>query len=67
MKDDEVYLRTILDWIREVEEFTREGHAAHLADWMMQAAGEREIEVIGEAAKRVSGAYLALHPAVEAR
>ena len=62
MKDPRVYLAHILECIERIERFTLEGQAAFLADRKTQDAVIRNLEVIGEAAKRINTEYRAAHP-----
>ncbi len=64
MKGDDAFLRHILDAIGEIEEFTREGEAAFRASRLIQRGVERNLEVIGEAAKRLSQPLRSEHPDV---
>jgi glutaminyl-tRNA synthetase len=64
MKDDSVYLLHILDSAKRISDYTREGHAAFLADRMAQDAVVRNIEIIGEAVKHLSEAIRAASPDV---
>lgn len=53
MKDDAVYLRHICDAIVRIEAYTKSGRKAFLADTMVQDAVIRNLEVIGEAVRRL--------------
>ena len=57
MKDDLLYLEHIRDAIDRIFQYTCGGHEAFASSPMMQDAVIRQIEIIGEAAKRVP-AYL---------
>lgn len=54
MKDETIYLRHILDFIERVERYTAAGEAVFRSDEMRQDAVARNLELIGEAAKRLS-------------
>jgi uncharacterized protein with HEPN domain len=54
MKDETVYLRHILDFISRIERYTAAGEVAFRSDEMRQDAVARNLELIGEAAKRLS-------------
>lgn len=55
----------ILTAARLVERFVQDvDEAAFYGDLMRQAAVMREIEIVGEAAKRVSGTFRAQHPEI---
>jgi len=62
---DPAYIWDMLEAAREVEDML-EGRAleAFLADRVLLRAIERSIEIIGEAARRVSTAYQAVHPEI---
>ena len=64
MKDMRVYLAHILECTRKIEDYTREGREAFLADRMVQDAVIRNFEVIGEAAKRIPPEFRRAHPDV---
>lgn len=54
-KDDSIYLRHILDAIQRIEEYTENfAYDNFIANHLVQDAAIRQIEIIGEAAKRVS-------------
>lgn len=57
MKDDTVYLRHILDAISAIESFTTEGER----DAKTFSAVERQLEIIGEAANKLSEALRQNH------
>ncbi len=54
MKDDRLYLHHMLERCQRIGRFIRPGKEAFMASEEMQDAVIRNIEVIGEAAKRVS-------------
>ena len=54
-KDNQVYLRHIYDAIERIEDYTKDIKKAQFKEnKMMQAAVIREIEIIGEASKRIN-------------
>ena len=55
MKDDRLYLHHILERCQRISRFIEPGRDAFMASEETQDAVIRNIEVIGEAAKRVSG------------
>ncbi|HUV79609.1 MAG TPA: HepT-like ribonuclease domain-containing protein [Candidatus Bathyarchaeia archaeon] len=63
MKGDTVYLRHILDAISRIEEYT-EGvdDEDFMDDNLVQAGVMREIEIIGEATKRLSQEFREKYP-----
>jgi uncharacterized protein with HEPN domain len=63
-KDARVYLARILECIQKIERFTAGGKDHFFRDVMVQDAVLRNLEVIGEAAKRLDDAYRAAHPAI---
>jgi uncharacterized protein with HEPN domain len=65
MKDNSIYLRHILDAIWRVEEYTEgvsyeEFRKAHL----IQDGVIRQLEIIGEATKRLSKRFREMHPEI---
>ena len=61
-KPDAAFLWDMLDAARTIVEFTADlTYARYLADRKTQLAVEREVEVIGEAARRVSQAFQEAH------
>ncbi len=64
-KDDNAYLWDMLTAARAVETFVKDRTPAdYLADLMLRSAVERQVEIIGEAARRVSAAFQAAHPEI---
>jgi uncharacterized protein with HEPN domain len=62
---DAAYLWDMLDAARWVREFVRSrSFEGYTADRMLRGAVERHIEIIGEAANRVSRAFRAAHPEI---
>lgn len=57
MKEDRIYLLHIQDAIRQVLEYTREGRDGFFADRKTQDAVVRNLEIIGEAVKRLSAPF----------
>ena len=53
MKDPNVYLFHIIDAIEKIAEYTRDGELEFQNKTMIQDAVVRNLEIIGEAAKRV--------------
>jgi uncharacterized protein with HEPN domain len=64
MKDDGLYLGHILDSITAIETYTGGGEAAFRASPMMQDAVIRQLEIIGEATKRLSAQSRNRHPEI---
>jgi uncharacterized protein with HEPN domain len=64
-KDDRVYLWDMLTAARAVALFARgRTLAEYEADLLLRSAVERQIEIIGEAARRVSAEFQAAHPVI---
>jgi len=64
VKDQRVYLAHILERIGQIQRYTKGGRQIFLADSMIQDAVIRNLEVIGEAAKRITEDYRAAHPEI---
>jgi uncharacterized protein with HEPN domain len=61
-RDDNSYLWDMLMAARAVESFVRDRTVAdYLDDLMLRSAVERQIEIIGEAARHISAAFQAAH------
>jgi uncharacterized protein with HEPN domain len=61
-KEDTVYLRHILDAVSRIEEYTEGVDYEHfMDDKLLQAGLIREIEIIGEATKRLSQEFRETH------
>ena len=54
MKNDKVYLLSIIESIEGIEEFTKGGKEEFLNSKLIQYAVIRALEIIGEASKKVS-------------
>ncbi len=54
MKDDRVYLKHILDAIQKIESYVSVGREVFMATSHWQDAVIRQLEIIGEATKRLS-------------
>lgn len=63
-KDRRVYLAYILECTQKIERFTAEGKDRFLRDDMVQDAVIRNLEIIGEAAKRIDDDYRVAYPDV---
>lgn len=63
-KDPRIYLTQILERLERISHYTRAGRDAFFSDPMIQDAVIRNLEVIGEAAKRVDATYRAAHAEV---
>jgi uncharacterized protein with HEPN domain len=63
-RDERLYLAEIADAIDRALEYTIQGRTAFLADPKTQDAVIRNIEIIGEAVKRLSAATREAHPEV---
>ncbi len=64
MKRDAIYLRHILDAIQRIEAYTAEGREAFRDGSHWQDATIRQLEIIGEATKRLSPELRAKYPDV---
>jgi len=54
MKDDSLYLTHILECIANIEDYTSDGKETFLNSKIIQDAVIRNLEIIGEATKRIS-------------
>jgi uncharacterized protein with HEPN domain len=54
MKNDQPYLRHMLDAIEKIQAYAAAGREAFMADSHWQDAVIRQLEILGEAAKRIS-------------
>jgi len=64
VKEDRIYLEHILEAIESIGAYTQGGWEAFQGNPMAQDAVIRRFEIIGEAAKRLSGAATARHPEI---
>ncbi|HTW91402.1 MAG TPA: DUF86 domain-containing protein [bacterium] len=64
MKDDRLYLTSILESIGNIEEYTRPGRDAFMQSRMQRDAVVRNFETMGEAAKQVSSDLRKAHPEI---
>jgi uncharacterized protein with HEPN domain len=64
VKDDRVYLLHVRDAIAQVREYTAGGKQAFFGDRKTQDAVVRNLEIVGEAVKRLSLELRADHPVV---
>jgi uncharacterized protein with HEPN domain len=64
-RDDNSYLWDMLTAARAVEAFVKDRTLTdYLANLMLRSAVERQVEIIGEAARRVTAAFQAAHPEI---
>ena len=63
-KDLRVYLAHILECIQKIERYTADGKDRFMSDAMVQDAVLRNLEVIGEATKRLDDDYRREHPQI---
>lgn len=63
-KDTRVYLAHILERIDRVLRYTTGGYAEFSNDTLIQDAVVRNLEVMGEAAKRIPDEYRRTHPSI---
>lgn len=64
MSRDQVYLRHIIEAIEKIERYTAVGKDVFLTESHWQDAVVRQLEVVGEATKRLSGALREAHPEI---
>jgi uncharacterized protein with HEPN domain len=64
LRDEQVYLLHIRDAIDRVLSYTKEGREVFLGDSMIQDAVLRNMEILGEASKRVSAPLRERAPSV---
>ncbi len=64
MKDDELYLRHILEAVERITAYSGEGEAAFRQDLKTQDAVLRNLQVMGEAVKKVSPSTREAHPEI---
>lgn len=65
MKDNRVYLRHMLDAVTRIEDYTRGlGQEGFMKSPLVQAGVVRELEIIGEAAKRIDDGFRAKYPEI---
>jgi uncharacterized protein with HEPN domain len=61
VKSDEIYLRHIYDAIHKIESYVAVGRKVFLTTSHWQDAVVRQLEIIGEATKRLSGDFRSHH------
>jgi uncharacterized protein with HEPN domain len=65
MKDDKIYIEHILQSIDRIEDYlSGKDHQSFSDDFMTQDAVVRQLEIVGEAAKRISKELRNLNPQV---
>jgi uncharacterized protein with HEPN domain len=64
MKDDRVYLNHIRDSIKKIETYTGKGRKAFFHDSLIQDGVIRNLEIIGEAVRKLSADLKKQHPAI---
>ncbi|MDO8540821.1 MAG: DUF86 domain-containing protein [Opitutaceae bacterium] len=63
-RDPKVTLRQILEHARRVQELSTTTLQVILNDWKLSAAFEREMEILGEAVKRLPADLVARYPGI---
>ena len=63
-KDPRVYLAHILECVEKIERYTGGGREEYMREPLIQDAVIRNLEIIGEAAKRVDETYRKNHPLI---
>ena len=66
-RDAKVYLLQIQEAVNRIRRYTEGGRESFLADSMVQDAFLRNLEVIGEATKRIPDDFRKAHPGVRWR
>ncbi len=61
---DELYLDHVLQAIVRIERFTTGGRAAFFSDEMVQSAVIRQLEIVGEAVRNLSGELKGREPTI---
>ena len=65
-KDNNIYIQDIIDCINKITAYTKNCQSADfLTNSMMKDAVIRNFEVIGEAAKKLTPEFRAMHPEIE--
>ena len=64
MKNDRIYLKHILDAVSKVDQYVRVGYDEFMAHSHWQDAVIRQLEIIGEATKRLSDELRGQYPEV---
>jgi len=65
MKDDNIYIEHILESIKRIKSYlTGKDHLAFSEDFITQDAIVRQLEIIGEATKRISKDFRKVNPHV---
>ena len=67
LKGDQAMIAHIRDAIKKINEYTKEGQVAFMADSKTQDAVYRNFEIIGEAVKHLSEELKSRYPGVEWR
>lgn len=62
MKDDKVYLLHIIDSVKRILDYTVDGKNSFIDDNKTQDAVVRNLEIIGEAVKKLSDKLKSQHP-----
>lgn len=65
MKDDKLYVMHINECIKRIESYTSGGHDTFMASILIQDAVLRNLQTLGESARRLSSDLKATHPGAE--
>lgn len=65
VKDDSLYIRHILDSLRRIESYSKNlSHHKFISEPLFQDAMIRQLEIVGEATKRLSKEFIMIHPTI---
>jgi uncharacterized protein with HEPN domain len=67
VKNERMYLEHIRDAIAKIEICTAVGRERFLTEWLYHEAAIRQLEIIGEATKRLSPELRSRHPEIDWR
>ena len=67
MKDDGVYVDHVLDCVRRIDEYCRDGETSFRESELIQDAVMRNLQTLAESTQRMSDGLRTLHPEVDWR